>query len=262
VNERLRRAIRDADLDIDDVARATGASHRTVERWITKGRIPQRRYRIPASKLLNVDESDLWPGVAPPTAGTSTNEIVAVYSRRASVPADMWRRLVAGGRDQIDLLGSSLLHLFEDPGFVELLWSVPCEVRIVLADPRSAMVEQRDEELRLGGTLAGRIRTSIHHLRHRSVKQFHGHRAELRLHTVPVYSSLLRVDDEMLVTPNAYGQPGRDAPVLHLRRREPIGIFESFQQHSRMSSRPLAPSFPPHKRRPPRANRTNSAATI
>ncbi len=237
--------MRDADLDVDDVARATGASDRTVERWITKGRTPQRRYRIPASKLLNVDESELWPGVATPSADTSTNEIVAVYSRRASVPADMWRRLVAGGREQIDLLGSSLLHLFEDPGFVELLWSVRCDVRIALADPRSAMVEQRDEELGLGGTLAGRVRTSIHHLKHRNVKQFHGHRAELRLHTVPMYSSLLRVDDEMLVTPNGYGQPGRDAPVLHLRRREPIGIFESFQQHFEnvfTAAGPLLPS--------------------
>ena len=106
-------------------------------------------------------------------------------------------------------------------------------------------MEQRDEELGLDGTLASRIRTSIRHLKLRNVKQFQGQRAELRLHTVPVYSSLLRVDDEMLVTPNGYCQPGRDAPVLHLRRREPIGIFESFQQHFEnvfTAAGPLLPS--------------------
>jgi hypothetical protein len=47
-----------------------------------------------------------------------------------------------------------------------------------------------------------------------------------------MYCSLFRVDDEMLVTPHVYSRPGRvDTPVLHLRRREQVGIFTSYLTH-------------------------------
>src|SRR5436305_9945629 len=94
------------------------------------------------------------------------------------------------------------------------------------------MVAQRDDELGLGGTLPARIRTSIRDLKHRNIKQLEGYKFELRLHTAPMYCSLFRVDDEMLVTPQLYGRPERvDTPVLHLRRRERFGIFGSYLIH-------------------------------
>jgi hypothetical protein len=232
VNERLRRAIDDAELDIDDIARATGASHRTVERWISKGRVPQRRYRRAVARIVDVDETDLWPSVTVRRDGISTSEIVTVFSTRASVPPELWRRLLENAHEQVDLLGSSLLYLFEDPGFVELLWTTPCDVRIALADPDSPLVSQRDEELGLGGTLSGRIRTSITHLRLRNVKRLQGYGAELRLHAAPMYCSMFRADDEMLVTPHVYARSGRsNTPVLHLQRREQVGIFDSYVTH-------------------------------
>jgi len=130
------------------------------------------------------------------------------------------------------LLGAALFYLFEDPGFVDLLWSTHCDVRIALADPGSAMVAARDEELRLGGTLAGRIEASLRNLKHLDLRLFDGHSFEIRLHTAPMYCSLFRVDDEMLVTPHVYGRSGRlDTPILHLRRREHLGLFDSYTQH-------------------------------
>jgi hypothetical protein len=232
VSERLRRALNDANLDVDDVARAIGVNHRTVQRWIA-GRVPYPRYRRAIAKLVESDESELWPGVASPRAGTSTSEIINVYSTRADVPPELWQQMVKRGRREIDLLGSALLYLFEgDPGFVELLWQTPCDVRIALADPNSTLVAQRDEELRLGGTLPARIQASIRTLKHRRVKELEGSKFELRLHTAPMYCSLFRVDDEMLVMPHLYGRPGRvDTPVLHLRRREQVGIFTSYLLH-------------------------------
>jgi hypothetical protein len=231
MNERLRRAIEEADLDVDDVARATAVNHRTVQRWIS-GRVPYPRYRRAIAKLVKTDEAELWPGVAPQSAGTSTSEIVNVYSERAYVPEGLWRRLLEGGRSEINLLGSALFYLFENPAFVELLWTIPCDVRIALADPSSSIVAQRDEELRLRGTLTARIEASVRNLKHLGLKQLEGHRFELRLHTAPMYCSLFRVDDEMLVTPHVYGRSGRlDTPILHLRRRERFGIFDSYLQH-------------------------------
>jgi transcriptional regulator with XRE-family HTH domain len=231
MNERLRRAIEEADLDLDDIARAAGVNHRTVERWIA-GRVPYPRYRRAISKLVRTDEADLWPGVAPQSAGTSTSEVVNVYTERAYVPEGTWRRLVEGARDEINLLGSALFYVFDDPGFIELLWTTPCDVRIALADPSSTIVAERDDELRLGGTLATRIDASLLNLKHLSLRQIQDHRFELRLHAAPMYCSLFRVDDEMLVTPHVYGRSGRlDTPILHLRRREHAGIFDSYVQH-------------------------------
>lgn len=232
MSERLRRALNDADLDVDDVARAVGVNHRTVQRWIA-GRVPYPRYRRAIARLVKSEESELWPGVASPGAGTSTSEIINVYSSRAEVPPELWQHMLKRGRREVDLLGSALLYLFEgDPGFVEFLWTTPCDVRIALADPNSTMVAERDEELGLGGTLAPRIGASIRVLRRRRIKELEGGSLDLRLHSTPMYCSLFRVDDEMLVTPHLYGRPGRiDTPVLHIRRREQFGIFTSYVLH-------------------------------
>jgi transcriptional regulator with XRE-family HTH domain len=232
VSERLRRALHDADLDIDDVARAVGVNHRTVQRWIA-GRVPYPRYRRAIAKLVKSDETELWPGVASPGAGTSTSEIVNVYSTRADVPPELWRQMLKRGRREVDLLGSALLYLFEgDPAFMDVLWRTRCDVRIALADPKSTMVAQRDAELGLGGTLAAKIQASMRTLKHRRVKELEGVSFEIRLHSAPMYCSLFRADDEMLVTPHLYGRPGRvDTPVLHLRRHEQNGIFTSYLYH-------------------------------
>jgi transcriptional regulator with XRE-family HTH domain len=232
VNERLRRALNEADVDIDDVARATGVNQRTVQRWLA-GRVPYPRYRRTIAKLVQTDETDLWPGVAPQTAGTAASELINVYAARAHVPAGLWRSLVADGEEQIDLLGSALFHLFEDPGLVELLLDTRSDVRIALADPDSPLVAARDQELRLGGALTGRIEASLRNLRPLNVRRLmDGQGLEVRLHSTPMYCSLLHVDDEMLVTPHVYGRSGRvDTPILHLRHREPFGLFASYLQH-------------------------------
>jgi hypothetical protein len=213
VNERLRQALSEAGVDIDDVARATGASHRTVERWISPGRTPQRRYRIVIARLVKLDEADLWPELAAPASSTSTSEVVNVYSERDRVPGELWKELLEGAEREVNLLGTALLYLFETSGFLDLLRDTRARVRIALADPHSVMVAKRDDELHLEGALATRVLMSISHLR-----QFEGHtNFDVRVHTTALYCSLFHIDDEMLVTPHVYGRPGgHDTPVLHL----------------------------------------------
>src|SRR4051794_2598015 len=44
-NERLRRAIGEAGLQLEDVAAEAGIDVKTAERWVTKGRVPHPRNR-------------------------------------------------------------------------------------------------------------------------------------------------------------------------------------------------------------------------
>jgi hypothetical protein len=231
VNERLRQALNKAGVDIDDLARATGASHDTARRWIKPGRTPQRRYRIPVVRLLKCDEADLWPELASPGLDTATAEIVNAYAHRADVPTELWWQLLCDAKEHVDLVGYALLHLPENhPRLVDLLRgkaAADCAIRIAVADPGSGYVADRDKEERLGGTLSARIRTSLHYLE----PLFDCDGAELRYHATPMYNSVFRFDDDMLVTPHVYGRPGRLAPLLHVRRRQADGIFDNYLTH-------------------------------
>lgn len=231
MNERLRHALHEAGVDVDDVARTTGANHRTVERWIA-GRIPYPRHRRAIARLVKRDEGYLWPGVVSrdPSASASA-ELVNAYAHRSDVPADLWWGLLCGANSHIDLLAYALLHLPENhPRLVDLLRgkaAASCVVRIAIADPDCAKVAERDAEEGLGGTLGARIRTSLRYLD--ALRDCPG--AELRFHAIPMYNSVFRFDDDMFVTPHVYGRPGRLSPLLHLRRRQEDGVFDNYLTH-------------------------------
>jgi hypothetical protein len=71
-----------------------------------------------------------------------------------------------------------------------------------------------DREEGIGGTLAAKIRSALTY--YRPLADVDG--CEVRLHSTTLYASLFRYDDEILVNPHAYGEPGSANPVLHLRR--------------------------------------------
>jgi hypothetical protein len=43
-----------------------------------------------------------------------------------------------------------------------------------------------------------------------------------------LYNSIFRADDEMLINPQVHGIAAAYAPVLHLRRVEPGGMFATY----------------------------------
>jgi transcriptional regulator with XRE-family HTH domain len=62
-NERLRSAIRDLGVSVEDVARVVDVDVKTVYRWLTLGRVPYPRHRKAVANYLGVDEGTLWPTV-------------------------------------------------------------------------------------------------------------------------------------------------------------------------------------------------------
>ncbi len=105
--------------------------------------------------------------------------------------------------------------------------SESCRVRIALADPGSPEAAERDAEERLAGGLQARIRTS--RLYFGALDECPG--VAINYHRTPMYNSVFRFDDDMLVTPHLYGVPGYIAPMLHLRRKGGQGIFDGFASH-------------------------------
>src|SRR3954468_2897764 len=78
-NERLRRAIQRAGLRLEDVADCVEIDVKTVERWITKGRVPHARNRARTAQLLRVDEIELWPEIADERRRGGDGEVVRLY---------------------------------------------------------------------------------------------------------------------------------------------------------------------------------------
>ena len=133
-------------------------------------------------------------------------------------------------RTNLDLLGYAMLFFPEQHPQLARLIEAKCasglRVRIALADPEGEEVTARDRLEGLGGTLPGRIRSTVAHLEPLLANSG----IEIRFHGVPLYNAIYRFDDEMLVTPYLYRLHGYQHPLLQLKRLGPAGIFESYAQ--------------------------------
>lgn len=216
-------------MDRESIAQALRVDVRTIERW-ENGRVPHPRTRFAVAELLGQSEAYLWPGIALVGPNRST-ELLGLYSHRADVPHATWQELLARAEEHIDLLGFALLFLPEQQaGLVPLLAQKGrqgCFVRIAVADPRSEVVRLRDDEEGLDGALPKRITTALRYFR--DLVDTEG--VEVRLHDAPMYNSVFRYDEEMIVTPHLHGRPGYQSPAIHLRRIADDGVFAEFLAH-------------------------------
>jgi transcriptional regulator with XRE-family HTH domain len=231
-NVRLRKAMAMASMTVDQMSDHAGVDPKTVQRWLN-GRRPHARHRWALAALLREEADYLWPPdpVAAGSGVTCTEEVVAAYAHRAHLSPTDWWRLMERAEKQIDLLGYAMLHLPEQhPDLVPCLKTKGkrgCQIRIALADPTSAEARKRDEEERLDNGLLARIRTAS--LYFGELTSCDG--VDLRHHSTPMYNSIFRFDDHMLVTPHLYGIPGSKAPLFHLRLRGSNGLFANFARH-------------------------------
>ena len=87
-NERLRSAIGGAGLTFHDLSEQVAVDPKTIERWVTKERVPHRRHRLQVAAILGQDDQFLWPTTVsdPRTHSASADEFVAIYGNRGSVP--------------------------------------------------------------------------------------------------------------------------------------------------------------------------------
>jgi len=221
VNERLRTTMLRVGITTGELAECAGVDSKTVERWIGLGRLPHRKHRWVTARRLGVDETYLWPEVlrGPPSRRqeASRSELVELYPDRASVPRELWLRLVSEVQERVDVLVfSGTFYAQTQPRIATMLAAAAqrgVRVRLCFGDPQADAVAMRDREEGIGGTLAAKIRSSLTY--YRSLADVDG--CELRLHSTTLYASLFRYDDEILVNPHAYGEPASANATLHLR---------------------------------------------
>jgi hypothetical protein len=227
-NARLEAAMAKSEFSPKGLAEAVGRTPNAVNKWLN-GTIPHLETQITVADELGRDHLWLWPrdevGVA-----AAREEIVRAWARRSDCPPDYWWNLIVGTKQDVDILGYAVLFLTENhldltSALSELIKNGG-SVRIVFADPKGQAALDRDTEEGLDGLLLARIRSSIKYLR-----PIVEAGASLYFQNAPMYSSVFRFDDDMLVTPHLFGIPGKMAPLFHFRRIGSGGIFDQYATH-------------------------------
>jgi hypothetical protein len=128
------------------------------------------------------------------------------------------------------MLGYSLLHIAETRAINKLLTTKAqsgCPVRIAIAAPTSQAVLAADAAQRPPGRLAARIEQA----RERFAPLAAHAGIEVREHEVATSHTILRIDEQLLLTVHLYGTPGFQAPLLHMRRARDYYLFDQFAKH-------------------------------
>ena len=220
-------------MTVAELAAKIQVDPKTVERWISNGRVPHARHRRAAARCLGQDEGQLWPDTVPAhrAVETSRAELLTVYPHRSDAPQGLWWTLFSGAEDQIALVAYAALFLFEQyPDMPELLAekaSAGCQVRLALGDATSEAVRQRGEDERFGEGIESRVKLALKHLE--PVRRGSG--IEIRLHQTTLYNSIYRFDDQLLVNTHLWGVNAYEAPLLHLRRAQGGKLFDVYARN-------------------------------
>ncbi|MEU2043825.1 XRE family transcriptional regulator [Nocardia niwae] len=228
-NERLRSAMAAQNLTTRSFAEQLETSAKTVERWVTQGRLPHPGTRLKVAAALHQDETYLWPELL---AGSRTNvsmsEVVQIWPARSEVPHDVWRALMRQASQTVEILVYAGGFLVESLDFVNVIRAksaAGAEIRILLGDEECEAVRQRAREEGLP-SLPQRCRSTLEYL-----WEVHDlPRVDIRIHQTPLYNSIFRFDGSMLLNTHSYGAYAAKSPVQHLQRVPGGRLFDYYME--------------------------------
>lgn len=207
-NTRLRAALDSQGITTEALAHRLEVDPKTVQRWISTGRRPYPRIAHQAARLLNLDVAYLWPVNSPGrgnAAPAASDEIVACYPGRATVPAQEWSRLLDDAQQVIQIIGDfGLVHVVTElADQLRRKAAAGVKVEIVLSDPAQAT----DPGTAAAAATAAATYQPLAGEPGIQVASYLG-----TLHTM-----LLRIDNDIVVRMPLDGCPAAFAPFLHLR---------------------------------------------
>jgi hypothetical protein len=216
---------------VEDLASYCNVDAKTVERWLSLGRVPHRANRWDAARCLGAEEAWLWPLAAPPRRdGAVQSELIRMYPDRASVPRETWLTLMESARIDIAVLVmSGTFYSQTQPRVARMLADAAARgvrVRLCFGDPSSDAVATRGAEEGIGDTLAAKIRSSLTYYREIATDGA----CEVRLHGCTLYASLFQYDEEIIVNPHAFGAPASANLALHLHRLDGGQVTAHYMQ--------------------------------
>ena len=230
-HERLRAAITDAGFSLQEFSDKLGVDPKTVERWITKDRMPYLSHRMNAAGVLGRTPGYLWPSTEsdPRTKSATRAELVDLYPSRGALPTSMWEELIDSATEAIDILAFAGSFLHDGiPEFGERIRARAAggvRIRLMFGDPESPAVALRGEEEGIGDLMAARCRLTWNYL----APLLNGVAGiQARMHGSTVYASLFRFDNTLLVNPHALGSPAGQSPILHLNRIAGGKLFDHY----------------------------------
>lgn len=231
-NERLRDALLSKGIEPEELAEMLEVDPKTVDRWISPGRTPFRKYRFKIAAKLKESEQYLWPDAEPQekSAETSNSELVSFYPHRSVVPSELWDRLLDRATERVDILVYVGMFMTEKPRLIQDLQSKAAggaQIRLLFGDRDSDAVIQRSLDEQIGkNTISAKIDHALAHFR--PLAETEG--VEVRTHGTVLYNSLYRFDDEMIVNPHVYGKLASHAPAMHLRRLSAGALFTTYAE--------------------------------
>ncbi|MGB3684779.1 MAG: XRE family transcriptional regulator [Ornithinimicrobium sp.] len=233
-NERLRSAILvDAGLTLQEFGERVGVDPKTVERWVSKDRVPHRTHRLKAASILGKTDVFLWPTTAadPQTKSATRAEFVDLYPSRGAVPSGTWTELIDNASESIDILAfaGSFLHdsIPEFAGRITARVNAGVRVRFLFGDPDSDAVIRRGIEEGIGDSMTARCNLTWRYIEP-LIASTHG--IEARKHGNTLYASVFRFDDTLLVNPHAYGAPAGHSPIMHIQRIPGGRLFTHYME--------------------------------
>jgi lambda repressor-like predicted transcriptional regulator len=241
-----------AGIDVDMLADRIQVDVRTVRRWVN-GSIPYARHQTRIARALDTTPRDLWPEAHPDTedadpdddaAGAGldslgalgSGDVVAVYHGRDDPRLPDAHDFLAQAQTRIDLLDLTLTGIITGPDPVALLGdkaAAGCEARILISDPdavfltTAALEVQSELPITHRPELAWQVERTLGYLQ----PLLGVEHVAVRTYVAERVNSILRVDDEMLVTLALWGAPVDIQPVLHLRSFDRNGVFDRFAYH-------------------------------
>jgi hypothetical protein len=157
-----------------------------------------------------------------------------MWRERRHIPSQMWNSFTMKAQSEVWLLGVAELGFAEDSAFHDIVsgrTARGCNYRFLLLDPGSPVAEALDQKEGGGRQVQGRIRRALHEFElMRTGNAGKRGQIEIRLYAEPPQVSVVRSDDELLVTP--YMMPLNGDSCLTMRvQRVPEGVFYKYIHH-------------------------------
>lgn len=234
-NEQLKQALRNASLEIDELAEKVEVDIRTAYRWLTAGRTPYPRHRRRVADALGVPEQQLWPGETPGQDATDETPGDTVELLTADHTPD-WRELLGDAQHHVELLDLTLADVITNPDDARLLAAAAkrgCRVRVLVSDLDSVHLPIAEQEAGRYVQLTDRPASAadIEHVVKLLAPHTRPGELELRKFVAAGCYRVLIFDDHALIRLRLTGVNPEAMPLLHLTRAHAHPAFESFSQH-------------------------------